>query len=66
MKPNLKNLVFYETYEKRQKNISNKGNIFSKTIGIIPTMTELPFEYDRKVKMIFNSTETATHLVRDI
>jgi len=61
MKPNLKNLTLFETYG----NLQSQG-AYTKVIGLVPKIKELPFEFARKVKIIFNAAKTPSDIAKDL
>ena len=63
IKPTLKNLALFEAYGLGQP--TTKGCIYTKTVGLIPRVKELPKDVDKRVKTVFNSAKTAGDLLRD-
>ena len=46
-------------------NLQSQG-AYTKVIGLVPKIKELPFEFARKVKIIFNAAKTPSDIAKDL
>ena len=60
MKNNVKNLALFEKFGN-----TNSNSAYTKAIGLVQKAKELPIEYDKIVKTIFNSVKKEKDIVAD-